>query len=203
MRVHNKKRSKLFTPKESHPTIPEHMFKDVRKTLRINGTDEEELKEHEDNWRIDGNEINNNGFKWTGRTVFEKRSREQYLSAPSPTAGNMITIPLEDMFIVGHISSKIAEGRGVGSVTLIMKRQDERKEEIFAFEPSDEDFELLRLINANGKIKGQGNVEITMWEIPKETPRFVLLCSEETNNWFTVLNAKRQEKYGRREGVGV
>ena len=40
-----------------------------------------------------------------------------------------------------------------------------------------------------------------MWEIPQETPRMVLLCSEETN-WFTVLNAKRQEKYGRREGVG-
>ena len=26
-------------------------------------------------------------------------------------------------------------------------------------------------------------------------------CSEEVN-WFTILNAKRQEKYGRREGVG-
>ena len=40
-----------------------------------------------------------------------------------------------------------------------------------------------------------------MYEIPQETPRLVLLCSEEVN-WFTVLNAKRQEKYGRREGVG-
>ena len=45
------------------------------------------------------------------------------------------------------------------------------------------------------------NIEITMVEISCEIPRLVLLCSEEVN-WFTILNAKRQEKYGRREGVG-
>ena len=199
VRVHNKKRNKLFLPKESpHPTIPEHMFKDSRVTLRINGKEGEESKEHKDNWRIDGNDINNNGIKWTGRTVFEKRSREQYLSAPSPTAGNMSAIPLKDMFVAGHVSSKIVEGRGVRSVILIMKRQSRGREEKFTFEPNDEDFELMKVLNKN---KGLSHIEITMWEIPNETPRFVLLCSEETN-WFTMLNAKRQEKYGRREGIG-
>ena len=89
VRVHNKRRSKLFTPKESpHPTIPEHMFKDMRKTLIVNERNDEESKEHDDNWRIDGNEINNNGIRWIGRTVFEKRTRKQYLSAPSPTTKN-------------------------------------------------------------------------------------------------------------------
>ena len=44
VRVHNKLRSKLFDPKESpHPAIPEHAFKDERKTLRtsISGRDDE------------------------------------------------------------------------------------------------------------------------------------------------------------------
>jgi len=44
VRVHNKLRSKLFDPKESpHPVIPEHAFKDERKTLRtsISGRDDE------------------------------------------------------------------------------------------------------------------------------------------------------------------
>ena len=82
-----------------------------------------------------------------------------------------------------------------------MKRHGKKHDERYEFEPSDEDYELLRMIDKENNGKGKGNVEVTMWEIPKETPRMVLLCSEETN-WFTVLNAKRQEKYGRREGVG-
>ena len=45
------------------------------------------------------------------------------------------------------------------------------------------------------------NIEITMVEVTSDIPRLVLLCSEEVNR-FTVLNAKRQEKCGRREGVG-
>ncbi len=76
------------------------------------------------------------------------------------------------------------------------KKNDER----FEFEPNDEDYELMRMIDKENGGKGKGNVEVTMWEIPQEIPRMVLLCSEETN-WFTVLNAKRQEKYDRREGV--
>ena len=73
VRVHNKRRSKLFDPREApHPTIQEHMLKDERKTMRTNAGNSEEWKEHTDNWRIDNNHINNNGFKWTGRTVFEK-----------------------------------------------------------------------------------------------------------------------------------
>lgn len=59
----------------------------------------------------------------------------------------------------------------------------------------------MNLIGDQAKEDKNNNVVITMWEIPDETPRLVLLCSEETK-WFTVLNAKRQEKYGRREGVG-
>lgn len=41
---------------------------------------------------------------------------------------------------------------------------------------------------------------ITMLEIRFEIPRLVLLCSEELN-WFTVLNAKRQDRRIRSEGV--
>ena len=44
-------------------------------------------------------------------------------------------------------------------------------------------------------------VVVMMREIPDSVPRMVLLCSEETN-WFTIMNTKRQEKYGRREGTG-
>ena len=202
VRVHNKKRSKLFDPRENpHPTIKEHMLKDERKTLRTSKGGNEEWKEHTDNWRIDTNHINSNGFKWTGRTVFERRSRKQYLSAPSPNAGNVTTIPLKDMFVVGFISSAITERRGVRSVVLIMKRNAKKNDVRFEFEPNDEDFELMKVIGDKSTGECRGSVEITMWEIPQETPRMVLLCSEETN-WFTVLNAKRQEKYGRREGVG-
>ena len=202
VRVHNKKRSKLFDPRENpHPTIKEHMLKDERKTLRTSKGGNEEWKEHTDNWRIDTNHINSNGFKWTGRTVFERRNRKQYLSAPSPNAGNVATIPLKDMFVVGFISSAITEKRGVRSVVLIMKRNTKKNDVRFEFEPNDEDFELMKVIGDKSVGDCKGSVEITMWEIPQETPRMVLLCSEETN-WFTVLNAKRQEKYGRREGVG-
>ena len=202
VRVHNKRRSKLFDPRESpHPTIKEHMLKDERKTLRTSKGGNEEWKERIDNWRIDTNHINSNGFQWTGRTVFERRSRKQYLSAPSPNAGNVATIPLKDMFVVGFISSAITERRGVRSVVLIMKRNAKKNDVRFEFEPNDEDFELMKVIGDKSVGECKDSVEITMWEIPQETPRMVLLCSEETN-WFTVLNAKRQEKYGRREGVG-
>ena len=44
-------------------------------------------------------------------------------------------------------------------------------------------------------------IVVMMREIPDPLPRMVLLCSEETN-WFTIMNTKRQEKYGRREGTG-
>ena len=84
IRVHNKPRSNLFIPKESsHPTIQEHMLKDERKTLRVNVRDEDDWKEHKDNWRTGNNRIPFKGPKWTGRTIFMKRTRKQYLSAPS------------------------------------------------------------------------------------------------------------------------
>ena len=57
----------------------------------------------------------------------------------------------------------------------------------------------MNLLSDKTKESEGSSVVITMWEILEETPRLVLLCSEEVN-WFTILNAKRQEKYGRREG---
>ena len=85
VRVHNKPRSKLFDPKESpHPTIPEHALKDDRKTIRTSVTGkDEEWREHVDNWRTGMNTVNTKGLKWKGRTIFQRRSRKQYLLAPS------------------------------------------------------------------------------------------------------------------------
>ena len=104
------------------------------------------------------------------------------------------------MFITGHISSTIERGRGVGTVTLIMKRNTGRIEKQFQFESNDEDYELMKLIKGKDTRNDGCNVVITMLEIRYEVPRLVLLCSEEVN-WFTVLNAKRQDKGARREGV--
>ena len=201
VRVHNKPRSKLFDPRESpHPTIPEHAFKDERKTLRTNITeDNEEWKEHVDNWRTGMNAIKTNGFKWKGRTIFQKRSRRQYLLAPSIKTQTVTTIPLAKMFIVGYISSYIDKGRGVGTVTLIMKRNTGRIEQ-FDLESSDEDFELMRLIKKQHANDEGCNVVITMFEIQSEVPRMVLLCSEEVN-WFTILSAKRYLKRIKKKGV--
>ena len=159
VRVHNKLRSKLFDPRESpHPTIPEHALKDERKTFRtsITGRDDE-WKEHNDNWRTGMNTINIKGLKWKGRTVFQRRSRKQYLSAPSIKSQNVGTIPLRNMFITGHISSTIDKGRGVGTVTLIMKRSSGRSEKQFQFESNDEDYELRKLL----KHKDEGNGGVT------------------------------------------
>ena len=55
--------------------------------------------------------------------TLEKRSRRQYLSAPPLNSSNASAIPLEEMFIAGHVSSVRMKGRGVGSATLIMNRQ--------------------------------------------------------------------------------
>ena len=93
IRVHNRPRSTLFVPKESsHPTIQEYMLKDERKTLRVNVRDEDDWKEHKDNWRTGSNRIPFKGPKWTGRTIFVKRTRKQYLSAPSVNMCNLRTI---------------------------------------------------------------------------------------------------------------
>ena len=115
IRVHNKPRSNLFSPKESsHPTIQEHMLKDERRTLRVNVRDEDDWKDHKDNWRTGNDRIPFKGPKWTGRTIFMKRTRKQYLSAPSVNACNLGAIPLKEMFFVGYVSSAVSEGRGVG-----------------------------------------------------------------------------------------
>lgn len=114
IRVHKKARSKLFNPRESpHPTIPEHALKDERRTLRIDVRDSEDWKDHKDNWRTGNDEIAFKGPKWTGRTVFEKRTREQYLSAPSIHTCSLTTILVGQRFFIGRISS--AGGR-VGHV---------------------------------------------------------------------------------------
>ena len=108
---------------------------------------------------------------------------------------------MKDMFFIGHISSAMSQGRGVGSVTLIIKRKKDIGNKEYRFESNDEDFQLMNMIDGQTKgDDGKGLVIITQ-EISDVVPRMVLLCSEETN-WFTILNAKRQEKYGRREGVG-
>ena len=146
VRVHNKLRSKLFDPSESpHPTIPEHALKDERKTLRTSITGRnDEWKAHTDNWRTGMDTINIKGLEWKGRTVFQRRSRKQYLSAPSIKSQNVGTIPLRKMFVTGHISSTLDKGRGVGTVTLIMKRSNGKIEKRFQFESSDEDYELIK-----------------------------------------------------------
>ncbi len=88
--VHMKKRTKLFDPRESpHPDFPEHMFKDKQRTLRVQVDRSLEIKGEEwndrtDNWRIGGmSKENHERIEWAGRTVFEKRTRKLYLSAPS------------------------------------------------------------------------------------------------------------------------
>ncbi len=94
------------------------------------------------------------------------------------------------------------ERGGFGSVHLILKRPKGKEDLYFSFESNDEDYLLMSMTTGTTE-KGHPtlmNIEITMVEIPQEVPRLVLLCSEEVN-WFTILNAKRQEKCGRREGV--
>lgn len=142
VRVHNKKRSKLFDPKESpNPTIPEHMLKDESRTMRVSLNDEDAWKDYSDNWRIaNNNHVNSKGLKWTRRTIFQKRWRKQYLSAPSPSPSNMSTVPLKEMFVAGHISSIGTKGRGVGSVTLIMKGQRGKRDKQYRSESNAEDF---------------------------------------------------------------
>ena len=202
IRVHNEPRSDLFNPRElSHPTIQGHMLKDERRTFRVDVRDEDDWKDHKDNWRTGNDKIAYKGPKWTGRTIFTRRTGKQYLSAPSVHSCNLATIPLKEMFFIGHISSPITKGRGVGSVTLIIRRKNGTGNKEYSFESSDEDFHLMHLIDGRKNTIGDIGIEIVMQEIPDYVPRMVLLCSEETN-WFTVLNAKRQEKYGRREGVG-
>ena len=202
IRVHNKPRSNLFSPKESsHPTIQEHMLKDERKTLRVNVRDEDDWKDYKDNWRTGNDRIPFKGPKWTGRTIFIKRTRKQYLSAPSVNACNLGTIPLKEMFFVGYVSSAVSEGRGVRSVTLIIERKNGIGNKEYRFESNDEDFQLTGLIDKQAKEGEERGIVVTMQEIPDLVPRMVLLCSEETN-WFMIMNTKRQEKYGRREGTG-
>ena len=82
------------------------MLKDERKTLRVNVRDEDDWKEHKDNWRTGNNRIPFKGPKWTGRTIFTQRTRKQYLSAPSINTCNLGTIPLKEMFFVGYVSTK-------------------------------------------------------------------------------------------------
>lgn len=74
VRVHNKKRSKLFDPKESpNPTIPEHMLKDESRTMRVSLNDEDAWKHYSDNWRIaNNNHVNSKGLKWTRKAIFQK-----------------------------------------------------------------------------------------------------------------------------------
>ena len=109
--------------------------------------------------------------------------------------------PTERNFFVGHISSAVSKGRGVGSVTLIIERKSGKMNKEYRFESNDEDFQLMNLIGGQANENEEKGIVVIMQEIPDFVPRMVLLCSEETN-WFTVLNSKRQEKYGRREGVG-
>ena len=95
---------------------------------------------------------------------------------------------------------------GFGSVHLILRRIAGKKDYHFSFESNDEDYLLMSMTTGStgGSERGQRtlmNIEVTIFEIGNEIPRLVLLCSEEVN-WFTILNARRQEKYGRREGVG-
>ncbi len=107
------------------------------------------------------------------------------------------------MFVVGHVSCVGKKERGFGSVHLILKRSKGKEDRHFSFESNDEDYLLMNMTTGTTErgYPALRNIEITMGEIPQETPRMVLLCSEEVNR-FTILNAKRQEKYGRREGVG-
>ena len=217
VRVHKKARIKFFDPRERpHPKIPVHMLQDERKTMRVDPDsneesdggwrlDEEGWNCHTDNWRTGGCKRHEDD-PWVGRTIFKRRKREEYLSAPAVSSETIKFIPKDDLFVAGHISCIGRTGGGVGSVHLILKRVKGKMDIHYSFESCDEDFMLLYMTYGTNKnpLRVQPtlmNVEITMYEIPQETPRLVLLCSEEVN-WFTVLNAKRQEKYGRREGVG-
>ena len=217
VRVHKKARIKFFDPRERpHPKIPVHMLQDERKTMRVDPDsneesdggwrlDEEGWNCHTDNWRTGGCKRHEDD-PWVGRTIFKRRKREEYLSAPAVSSETVKFIPKDDLFVAGHISCIGRTGGGVGSVHLILKRVKGKMDIHYSFESCDEDFMLLYMTYGTNKnpLRVQPtlmNVEITMYEIPQETPRLVLLCSEEVN-WFTILNAKRQEKYGRREGVG-
>ena len=217
IRVHKKSRTKFFDPREKpHPKIPVYMLQDERTTMRVELDSNEESDEgwrldedgwncHTDNWRTGGCKIHEDD-PWVGRTVFKRRKREKYLSAPSVSSETVKLIPKNDLFVAGHVSCIGRVGGGVGSVHLILKRVEGKMDIHYSFESCDEDYLLLYMTYGTTKspLRVQPtlmNIEITMYEIPRETPRLVLLCSEEVN-WFTILNAKRQEKYGRREGVG-
>ena len=217
IRVHKKERTKFFDPREKpHPKVPEHMLQDERTTMRVDPDSNEEsdggwrLDEdgwncHTDNWRTGGCKIHNDE-PWVGRTVFKRRKREKYLSAPSECSETIKLIRKNDLFVAGHVSCVGKKGGGVGSVHLILKRVEGKKDCHFSFESNGEDYFLMSMTSGATGSKEKGrptlmNIEVTMVEIPQEIPRLVLLCSEEVN-WFTILNAKRQEKYGRREGVG-
>ena len=217
IRVHKKERTKFFDPREKpHSKVPEHMLQDERTTMRVDPNSNEEsdggwrLDEdgwncHTDNWRTGGCKIHNDEL-WLGRTMFKRRKREKYLSAPSVCSETINLIPKNDLFVAGHVSCVGKTGGGVGSVHLILKRVERKKDYHFSFESNDEEYLLMSMTSGATGSKEKGrptlmNIEVTMVEIPHEIPRLVLLCSEEVN-WFTILNAKRQEKYGRREGVG-
>ena len=189
------------------------MLQDERRTLRVEPNSNEEsdgggwrLDEdgwnyHVDNWRTGGCKTHNDE-PWVGRTVFKRRKRERYLSAPSVCSKTIKLIPKDDLFVVGHVSCVGRTRRGFGSVHLILKRTKGKEDCHFSFESNDEDYLLMSMTTGTTGTTERGrptlmNIEITMAEISQEIPRLVLLCSEEVN-WFTILNAKRQDKYGRR-----
>ena len=125
IRVHKKERTKFFDPREKpHPKIPLHMLEDERRTMRVEPNSNEEsdggwrLDEdgwnyHIDNWRTGGCKIHNDE-PWIGRTVFKRRKRERYLSAPSVCSETINLIPKDDLFIVGHVSCVGKTGGGSG-----------------------------------------------------------------------------------------
>ena len=57
------------------------------------------------------NMVSTKGLTWKGRTIFQRRSRKQCLSAPSMSSQNIRTIPLRKMFVTGHIKYR-REGEG-------------------------------------------------------------------------------------------
>ena len=59
-----------------------------------------------------------------------------------------------------YISSNIDKGRGVGTVSLIMKRNNGRIERQFQFESNDEDFELMKLMRGQSSKDEGCNVVI-------------------------------------------
>jgi len=111
-----------------------------------------------------------------GKNNVQERRRQQYLSAPSPNASTINTIPLKEMIIAGHISCSRKKGRGVGSVALITRRKKGKHDRQFRLESNDEDSKLMMSKSGLAKEENEGNVVITMWEIPDETPRLVCYC---------------------------